>query len=444
MKLTLSLVILALVGSLAWGFQTSRRPVPLRVAVRVTPADSAWYAALPRDPEAATAAFIARVPAEAQARAQALSSSRNVAFALRLITLIATGALLLVSGAAAELSARAAGITRRPVLQHALVGFAVVLLFFLLSLPVETWAAFYRYRHAGLSHSPYGQWLGDDMLNWAVSAAFIVPGMVAIFALIRLRPTSWAGWATIVYFLLGVANTLLAPTYIEPLFNAVTPLADGADKARILSLARANGVPATDVFVRDASRQSVLLNAHVSGIGGHARIVLDDNTLATTPRPEVDMVMSHEIGHYVMGHTVMGLVFDTLVTGAGFLVIAWILRLLARAPGQQWQLAGTSAGSTLTLLFTLVSLWGILMLPLNNAFSRRIEAAADIYGLNASREPFGLAEFMLRDADAGQVDPSSFTEWLFYSHPSARHRILMAMRWRAEQPESRNRRGGVQ
>lgn len=65
MKLTLSLVILALVGSLVCGFQTSSRPVPPRVAVRVTPVDSAWYAALPHDPEAATAAFIARVPAEA-------------------------------------------------------------------------------------------------------------------------------------------------------------------------------------------------------------------------------------------------------------------------------------------------------------------------------------------------------------------------------------------
>src|SRR4051812_17089922 len=326
MKPTLLITLVALVSSLTWGFVVSSRPVPPRVPVRVTEVDSAWYTSLPRDAKAATAAFIARVPAQAMARARSLGRDRNIAFVLRLLTLAVTGTLLLTTGAADEISRRVARVTRRPILQHALVSLVILLLFFLLSLPVETWAGFLRYRNAGLSHSSYGQWIADAALNWAVGAAFIVPGIVAIVSLIRAKPTSWPGWATLVYLLLGTTNAILTPAYIEPLFNKLTTLAAGPDKARILSLARANGVPAAEVYVRDASRQSVLLNAHVSGFGGQARIVLDDNTLAATPRSEVDMVMAHEIGHFVMGHTVSLLVFDTLLTGLGFLLVSLVLR----------------------------------------------------------------------------------------------------------------------
>jgi STE24 endopeptidase len=60
------------------------------------------------------------------------------------------------------------------------------------------------------------------------------------------------------------------------------------------------------------------------------------------------------------------------------------------------------------------------------------EAEADIFGINASREPYGLADFMIRDADSTRLDPSPMEEWFFYGHPSARNRIFVAMRWRAE------------
>jgi len=77
-------------------------------------------------------------------------------------------------------------------------------------------------------------------------------------------------------------------------------------------------------------------------------------------------------------------------------------------------------------------LWGFISLPIGNGLSREQEAEADLYGINASQEPLGLADFMIRDADAHKLDPSPIEEWLFYDHPSARNRIFTAMRWRAE------------
>jgi STE24 endopeptidase len=265
-----------------------------------------------------------------------------------------------------------------------------------------------------------------------VITVFYTVGVVAIMALIRRWPRSWAAWATAVYFVLFGFYVLISPQYIEPLFNRITPLADGAAKQAILSLARANGVPADDVFVRDASRQSVLLNAHVSGIAGTAQIVLDDNTIANTPEPEFKLVMAHEIGHYVLAHIPKEIVFDTLVMGLGFLFIGWgSQRLIARF-GRRWEVDGLGDIGALPVFWGILLLWGFISLPVNNSISREQEAEADIFGLNASRQPFGLADFMIRDADANQLDPSSIEEWLFFNHPSARHRIFAAMRWRAE------------
>jgi STE24 endopeptidase len=231
-----------------------------------------------------------------------------------------------------------------------------------------------------------------------------------------------------------VAFVVLSPRFIDPVFNHITPMDDGPQKRAILSLARANGVAADDVFVQDASRRSALLNARVTGLAGGARIVLDDNTIAQTPEAEVKLVMAHEIGHYVLAHVANGIVFDTLQMGVGFLLIGWSARRLLARFGRRWAVSSLGDVGALPVLWGLVLVWGVVSLPVTNGLSRRREAEADLYGLNASQEPLGLAEFMIRDADAARLDPSPIEEWLFYDHPSARHRIFAAMRWRAEQP----------
>ncbi|MGH9549316.1 MAG: M48 family metalloprotease, partial [Terriglobales bacterium] len=377
-------------------------------------------------------AYLQRVPAETRARGDAVGATRYITLPTQVTVLVASIALIMFSGASAWMRA----ITRRALphvwLQDALFALQLFVVLFLLNLPIETYAGFIRFRRAGFSQRTYMDWLSDALLAWAVITIFYTVGVVAIMALIRRWPRSWAAWATVVYFVLFGFYVLISPQYIEPLFNRITPLADGAAKQAILSLARANGVPADDVFVRDASRQSVLLNAHVSGIAGTAQIVLDDNTIANTPEPEFKLVMAHEIGHYVLAHIPKEIVFDTLVMGLGFLFIGWgSQRLIARF-GRRWEVDGLGDIGALPVFWGLLLLWGFISLPVNNSISREQEAEADIFGINASRQPFGLADFLIRDADAGQLDPSSIEEWLFFNHPSARHRIFAAMRWRAE------------
>lgn len=425
-------VVGAALGAVAWGSIAGSRLAPPRALARTVDVGPEWSASLPRDPGAATDAYLRRVSPETRARGDAFDTSRRLVLGMRIAVLLGSIPLIMFTGAATRMRHLARRVSASVWLQDGLSALQLYGALFLLNLPVETYAGFIRLRYAGFSQRTYADWLSDAVVGWAVITPFNIVGAVVILALIRRRPQAWAAWATAVYGALSVAFVLLSPQFIEPLLNHLTPMSEGPQKRAILSLARANGVPAEDVFVQDASRQSALLNAHVSGLGGAARIVLDDNTIAQTPDAEVRLVMAHEIGHYVLAHVPKGNVFDTLQMGVGFLVVAWSARRLVAVFGRRWGVVSLGDVGALPVLWGLVLLWGIVSMPVTNGIAREQESEADLFGINASQEPLGLAEFMIRDADAARLDPPAVQEWLFYDHPSARNRILAAMRWRAE------------
>ena len=290
MKTLLVVTVATFVAALAWGAIVGGQPESARAVTRAVEVGPDWYAALPSDPVAATERYLQRVPADARARGDAFMATRYATLLARVSVLVASIALIMFSGAAARMRDLARRAVHRLWLQDALFALFLFVVLFLLSLPVETYAGYVRLRQAGLSQRTFLDWFGEQALSWAVDSVFYVLGVVVIMALIRRRPRSWAGLATLVYLALASVYLLISPQYIEPLFNKITPMADGPQKQAILSLARANGVPADNVYIRDASRQGKLLNAHVSGIGGSAQIVLDDNTIATTPKPEFELV----------------------------------------------------------------------------------------------------------------------------------------------------------
>ena len=95
-------------------------------------------------------------------------------------------------------------------------------------------------------------------------------------------------------------SILIAPVYLVPIFNKVTRLNDPKITQPILSMARANGIPAQDVYQIDASKQSTRMSANVSGFGHTMRITLNDNLLRRGSPEEIQAVMGHEMGHYVL------------------------------------------------------------------------------------------------------------------------------------------------
>ena len=90
-------------------------------------------------------------------------------------------------------------------------------------------------------------------------------------------------------------------------------------------MAQANGIPAHDVWTMDASKQTTRMSANVSGFGKTMRITLNDNLLRRGSLEEIEAVMGHEMGHYVLNHIPKDITFFLVVILAGFGFLRWSL-----------------------------------------------------------------------------------------------------------------------
>jgi STE24 endopeptidase len=125
-------------------------------------------------------------------------------------------------------------------------------------------------------------------------------------------------------------------------------------------------------------------------------------------------------------------IFFTIVIAVMF----WILRrgverALARW-GERWNLRGVSDVAALPVAVLIIATLGFLFTPIGNSFTRTQEYEADLYGLNAARQPDGEAEADLLLGEYRKMDPGPLEEMIFFDHPSGRTRIYAAMRWKAE------------
>jgi STE24 endopeptidase len=182
----------------------------------------------------------------------------------------------------------------------------------------------------------------------------------------------------------------------------------------------------------DASRQTSRVSANVSGLFGTTRIALNDNLLRRVSPAGVEAAMGHEMGHYVLDHVYKKILYFTVVLIVGFAFLRWAFdRAMARW-GERWEIRGVADPASLPLLAVLFSFYLFVITPFDNTFTRTNEAEADIFGLNAAREPDGMAEVAMKLSEYRKLAPGPMEEWIFFDHPSGRSRILMAMRWKAE------------
>jgi STE24 endopeptidase len=201
-------------------------------------------------------------------------------------------------------------------------------------------------------------------------------------------------------------------------------------------MARANGIPATDVYEVDASRQSNRVSANVSGFASTLRITLNDNLLKRCTLPEIETTMGHEMGHYVLNHAYKGIVMIGVVIFIGFSFLNWGIHYALARWGEAWGIQGITDVAVLPLAVVVFSLFFLVMTPVTNTISRTMEFEADMYGLNAGRQPDGEANVDLLLGEYRKMDPGPIEEFIFYDHPSGRTRITAAMRWKAEHPET--------
>ena len=385
------------------------------------------------DPQAATDQYLASVPAEARQRGDDYFEG---GYWLRLwstLLSIAMFAALLHTGLSRRMRDAAEWFTRYRALQAMLYAVMFIVITTIVAFPLSLYSDFYREHQYGLSTQTLPQWLGDQAKAFALALVLGSLALTGLYAVLRRTPRTWWIWGAVFVMMLQILGAMIFPVYIAPVFNTYTRLEDPAVRDPILRLARANGIHATEVWQVDASRQTTRISANVSGMFGTERITLNDNLLKRCSQACIEAVMGHEMGHYVLNHSYEMVLAFGIITVVSFAIAQWAFERLRRRYESRWGINGIGDPAGLPLLFLILTVYGFITFPLVNTIIRTNEFEADVFGLNAARQPDGFAEAALKIGEYRKIDPGGWEERIFYDHPSGRTRIFTAMQWKAEQ-----------
>jgi STE24 endopeptidase len=298
----------------------------------------------------------------------------------------------------------------------------------LVTLPVSAYAEMVRHRY-GLSTRGWGLWLRDVTVATAISALVTALALWSFLWLVRRAPRTWWAWSAGVAAGFVVVGSFLYPVLIEPAFNQFEPLPAGALRTDLLRLADESGVPVQDVLVSDASRRTTALNAYVSGLGSTRRIVIYDTLLDDLPDQQIESIVAHELGHVVHRDVLTGTLMGALGAAAATALFGWLLTWtpLLRRVGAD----GPGDPRVVPLVLFLLGAMSLLATPVQNTVSRQIEARADLFALDLTRDPDAFISMQRRLAETNLADPDppAAWQWFFGSHPTAAQRVAFAHDW---------------
>ena len=343
------------------------------------------------------------------------------------------GALLLVLGAgwSARLRDIASRAARKSFLAAMLYFVLLSLVMTLLEFPLDVYGGFVVPHQFDLTSQSFGGWIWD--LAKGLGVNLVIGAPIAALALLIIRKCRqwwvvlWLG--SIPLIILGVLAT---PLIIDPLFNKFEPLKDQQLRRALLAEAAQAGIPSSDVYQVDKSKQTKEMNAYVTGVGPSQRIVMWDTLLQKMDHDEILAVMGHEMGHYVLHHLWEGIAFTVALSFLAFLLAQKIYERGLRRWGGRWGIVERSDPAALPWLLLVSSILGFFITPAAAGFSRHVEHQADVFGLELTHLNEPMASAFVKFAEDSKVDPNPprVIEWWRYSHPSLGRRIAFVMHYR--------------
>ena len=305
--------------------------------------------------------------------------------------------------------------------------FLVIMAFicYLAGLPLLYYSDHILERKYGLSNQDIFSWIRRETKKLLLFFVIGLPIAAMAYIFIKYYPAQWWILTAMLLFLVSFILAKFMPLLIVPLFYKYSPIKDPALKESILSLAKKTGVSAEGVYEIDISRDTKKANAAVMGMGKQKRIVLCDTLIRNFTKEEIDIVMGHELGHHKKHHNLMLVLFEAISTLA-VLFAANIIFL--RSHGLFWEGKPLHDFESLVLIYAIISALSVLISPILNAFSRKLERDADRFALDITKDKNAFISTMKKLAAQNLADqaPGHFYEIVLYSHPSISRRISFA------------------
>jgi STE24 endopeptidase len=355
---------------------------------------------------------------------------------------LAVLAAAIAGGLGPLLRAVAAHVTPTPLFQTAIYTPILLTILAIAGLPTAAWGHRLALRY-DQSIQGWTSWLWDWTKSKLLTIGIATFLVAVLYAVMRAAPNRW--W--LVFWLLSqpilVFLLFLQPLVIAPLFFEFRPLREAApdlvcDMERIVELARVK-ISSDRMFEMKASEKLKSVNAYVAGIGASKRVVVWDTTIAKMTKPQTLFIFGHELGHYVLGHIPRTLAVTSAALLLAFFIGQSLLEWAISRQGGAWSIPAVSDLASLPVIIFSLSAAGFLATPLYSAYSRRLEHAADVYGIEITRgvleKPGATAADAFRrlaEIDLADPAPPRFIRFWLYGHPPIGERIAFAERFRQE------------
>lgn len=391
----------------------------------------------PFDPAAATAAYLAVLTPAQHAKATAYTQGGHWLLLWSAIVAIVIAWAVLRSGLLVRVRDRLERDGPKPWRASVAVLVVYAAIEALVGLPWSIYSEWWREKSYGLTSQAFGGWFGEWAINVVISTVLLSLLLSGVYAVMRRAPRTWWIWGSGLVAFGFLTLQVLAPVFIEPLFNKYTPAPPGAVRETVVAMAKANGVPSDKIYIYNGSKQSNRYTANVSGLFGTARVAMSDVMFKKDADiAEVRGVVGHEMGHYVHTHSLWiagGL--STLALIGFFLVNRLFGWTQARLPAVGVKGLADPAGYP--ILSIILTVLGLLATPLQASIIRIAESDADSFSLERFNEPDGIAKALVKTIEYRAATPSKLEEVLFYDHPAVGNRVRKAMDWKATHPPNR-------
>jgi STE24 endopeptidase len=315
-------------------------------------------------------------------------------------------------------------VTVNEYLLIALYVFVFIIIIDILTIPLSFYGGFILEHIYGLSNQKFSGWIKDELKKFLLSLPLIIIMVEIMYIFLRNFPNTWWIFVTIIWIFFSVIMAKLAPVLIFPLFYKSVPLDNKEVKESLESLAEGTGISIQGVYRINLSKNTKKANAALAGMGSTRRVLLGDTLLDSYSPAEIKSVFAHELGHQVYHHIWKMLAIGTISGCLGFAFCHLVLSNVTTALGYQniFDIAAFPA------VCMALAVSGFVLLPIQNAISRRFERVCDKYAIEKTSDPEAFISTMekLAEQNLSDLTPNSLIEFLFYSHPAISKRIEMA------------------
>lgn len=369
------------------------------------------------------AAFAADISLESHQKAADYSSAKTKLVLVEAVVQALLLAVLTIGGGLQWIDSAWLNILpESPIIRGALVICTAMFVSALIDLPFEYYKTFTVDEKFGFNKMTKAMFWSDLVKHSLVGLVLGLPILFAALWLMQGAGQYWWFYLWIVWSVFNIVMLAVYPTFIAPLFNKFTPLADENLKSRIETLLTKCGFKSQGLFVMDGSARSSHGNAYFTGFGSSKRVVFFDTLLSRLNGEEIEAVLAHELGHFKHNHVIKRIAMMFFVSLLGLALLGWLTN-------QVWFYNGLGvteiSNHMALLLFLLVSpTFLFLIKPIMASYSRKNEFEADDYAAkHADANKLVDALVKLYRDNASTLTPDPLHSAFYDSHPPASMRI---------------------